>query len=59
MGNVSQIVPAIHPYVGVDAWGATNHQPAFAAACVGPSAEAMIHDACVALALTAADVFGS
>jgi amidohydrolase len=57
MGNVSQVVPAIHPYVGIDARGATNHQPAFAAACVGPSADAMIHDASLALALTAADVF--
>lgn len=59
MGNVSQIVPAIHPYVGVDAGGATNHQPAFAAACIGPSAESMIHDASLALALTAADLFRS
>lgn len=57
MGNVSQSVPAIHPYVGIDARGASNHQPAFAAACVGPSADAMIHDASTALAWTAADFF--
>ena len=59
MGNVSQLVPAIHPYVGIDARGASNHQPAFADACVGPSAEAMIHDASTALAYTAADFFSS
>lgn len=58
MGNVSQVVPAIHPYVGIDARGASNHQPAFAAACVGPSAERMVRDAAVALAWTAVDVFG-
>ena len=58
MGNVSQVVRAIHPYVGIDARGASNHQPEFAAACVGPSAEAMIHDAAVALAFTAADIVG-
>jgi amidohydrolase len=57
MGNVSQLVPSIHPYVGIDARGATNHQPDFAAACVGPSANGMIHDAAVALARTAVDFF--
>ena len=36
MGNVSQIVPAIHPYIGIGSLPATNHQPEFAACCVGP-----------------------
>jgi metal-dependent amidase/aminoacylase/carboxypeptidase family protein len=27
MGNVSQVVPAIHPYIGLDCLPATNHQP--------------------------------
>lgn len=56
MGNVSQIVPAIHPYVGIEARGATNHQPEFADACVGASADAMIHDAAVSLASTVVDL---
>jgi amidohydrolase len=57
MGNVSQVVPAIHPYVGVGPTSASNHQPAFAAACVGPGAEAAVLDAAVALAWTAIDLF--
>jgi metal-dependent amidase/aminoacylase/carboxypeptidase family protein len=57
MGNVSQIVPAIHPYMGVPSNGASNHQPEFAAACIGPGADKFISDAATALAWTAADTF--
>ncbi|WP_295121927.1 M20 family metallopeptidase [uncultured Leifsonia sp.] len=56
MGNVSQVVPAIHPYIGVNSLPATNHQPEFAAACVGPHAEKALRDAAVALAQTVVDV---
>ncbi|MEY9950985.1 M20 family metallopeptidase [Leifsonia sp. EB34] len=56
MGNVSQVVPAIHPYIGVGSLPATNHQPEFAAACVGPLAEKALRDAAVALAQTVVDV---
>lgn len=55
MGNVSQVVPAIHPYIGVGGT-ASNHQPAFAAACVGPAAEQTLRDGATALAWTALDV---
>ena len=34
MGNVSQTIPAIHPYIGIDSLPAVNHQPEFAAATV-------------------------
>lgn len=54
MGNVSQVVPAIHPYIGVGG-DASNHQPAFAAACVGELAERALHDGAAALAWTALD----
>ncbi|WP_440312076.1 amidohydrolase [Leucobacter chromiireducens] len=54
MGNVSQIVPAIHPYIGVGG-DASNHQPAFAAACVGELAERALRDGATALAWTALD----
>lgn len=57
MANVSQLVPALHPYVGIDSRGAANHEPEFAAACVGASAEAMVHDAATALAWTVVDLF--
>ncbi len=55
MANVSLAVPAIHPMISVDAAGAVNHQPEFAAACVSPSAEAAIADGSVAMAWTAVD----
>lgn len=56
MGNVSQLVPAIHPYVGIGSLPALNHQPEFAAHCVGGDAEKAILDAATALAWTALDV---
>lgn len=54
MGNVSQIVNAIHPYIGVGS-EASNHQPGFADACVGPDAEQAVRDGATALAWTALD----
>jgi len=56
MGNVSQVVPSIHPYVGIGSLPALNHQPEFAAHCVGPDAEKALLDAATALAWTALDV---
>ena len=55
MGNVSQVVPAIHPYIGLGCFPAANHQPEFAAHCVGEAANLAIHDGAAALALTALD----
>lgn len=55
MANVSLAVPSIHPMIGVDAGGAVNHQPEFAAACVGPSAERALLDGAIAMAWTAID----
>jgi hypothetical protein len=55
MGNVSQAVAAIHPYVGIDSAPAVNHQREFAAACITPSADAALLDAATALALTVVD----
>lgn len=55
MGNVSLVVDAIHPYIGVGG-EASNHQPAFADACVGPVAEQTLRDGATALAWTALDV---
>lgn len=59
MGNVSQIVPAIHPYIGLGCFPAANHQPEFAAHCVGDAANLAIHDGAAALALTALDYLGT
>jgi amidohydrolase len=56
MGNVSQVIPAIHPLLKIDASGAVNHQPAFADACAGPSADQLVADAALALAWTITDI---
>ncbi|GAA4477836.1 amidohydrolase [Microbacterium panaciterrae] len=56
MGNVSQLVPAIHPYIGVGSLPYGNHQKEFAAACVGPVAEQALLDAAVLMAWTVIDV---
>ncbi len=55
MGNVSQIVPAIHPYIGINSLPYTNHQKEFAAACVGSEAERALLDAAVLMSWTAID----
>jgi hypothetical protein len=53
---VSQVVPAIHPYLGIDSLPAVNHQPEFAAAAGTAAADRAVLDAATALALTVADV---
>ena len=55
MGNVSHIVPALHPSVGIDT-DAVNHQPEFAAATVTESGEQVIRDGALAMAWTVIDV---
>lgn len=58
MGNVSQRVPAIHPYIGLGCFPVSNHQPEFAAACVGEAADRVIRDGATLLARTAHEYFG-
>jgi amidohydrolase len=55
MGNVSQRVRAIHPYLSIGSLPAVNHQPAFAAATVTPAADRAVRDGAVLLAQTAID----
>jgi len=52
-GNVSNVVPGIHPYLSVDSDPAVNHQHEFAAACVSEAGDRAVLDAAKALALTA------
>ncbi|OBH06607.1 MULTISPECIES: amidohydrolase [unclassified Mycobacterium] len=52
MGNVTQVLPGIHPVIRVDAGGATVHQRAFAAAAAGPSADRAVVDGAIMLART-------
>lgn len=55
MGNVSQVLPSIHPYIGIDSLPAVNHQPEFAAATLTAAAEAAIAQGALALAGTVVD----
>jgi amidohydrolase len=52
MGNVTQVLPGIHPIVGIDAGGASVHQPAFAAAAVQPGGDKAVTEGAIMLART-------
>jgi amidohydrolase len=57
MGNVSQVVPALHPMLSFDLPPeAGNHTAAFAAAAGGPEGDRFVRDGGLAMALTIADV---
>ncbi len=56
MGNLSLVIPSIHPYLGIDSGDAVNHQAEFAAHCATAVADRVLVDGAVALACTAADV---
>jgi amidohydrolase len=56
MGNVSQVIPSIHPLIGINSLPAVNHQPEFTAACLLPAADQAIYDGALALAWTAIDM---
>jgi amidohydrolase len=53
MGNVTNVIPGIHPVIGIDAGGAVTHQPGFAAASINASADRAVTDGALALARTA------
>jgi amidohydrolase len=55
MGNVSYVMPSIHPILGIDSAPAVNHQPEFTDATVSPAADQAIYDGAVAMAWTAID----
>ncbi len=55
MGNVSHVVPSIHPSVAIET-SAVNHQPEFAAATVTPSGEKAMRDGALAMAHTIIDM---
>ena len=55
-GNVSQVLPAIHPYVAIVPEGVSAHTPEFAAASASQAGLRGLRLASVALAATAADL---
>ncbi|MFH1638733.1 MAG: M20 family metallopeptidase [Chloroflexota bacterium] len=56
MGNVSQVVPAIHAMVAIAPTGVSLHTPAFADASVSAAGTKGLIDGAGALAMTAADL---
>lgn len=56
MANVSLRIPSIHPMVGIEARGSSNHQPGFTAACAEASADKAVRDGALAMALTCIDL---
>ncbi|MET4637274.1 M20 family metallopeptidase [Mycetocola sp. 2940] len=55
LGNVSQRVRAIHPYLGIGSLPAVNHQAEFAAASVTATADRAVLDGAILLAQTIVD----
>ncbi|WP_030373207.1 M20 family metallopeptidase [Streptomyces rimosus] len=55
MGNVSHVVPSIHPVLDISGGACGPHEPEFAEAAVSPAAERALLDGAVGLAWTAAD----
>ena len=56
MGNVSQVIPSIHPMIGINSLPAANHQPEFTAHCITETADRAVLDGALAMAWTAIDL---
>ncbi|WP_316524592.1 amidohydrolase [Kitasatospora brasiliensis] len=56
MGNVSHVVPSIHPVLDITGGVCAPHEAAFAEAALGAEAERAVLDGAVAMAWTAADL---
>lgn len=56
MGNVSQLMPALHPTIGYEVYGAAHHTAEFAQHGVSSSADAAVVDGAAAMALVAVEV---
>jgi hypothetical protein len=56
MGNVSQVVPGLHPYIPIAPEGVAGHTAEFALAAASPAGyEGLVH-AAKAMAMTAVDL---
>ena len=58
MGNVSLVMPSIHPLIGINSLPAGNHQPEFAEHCATKDADQAVYDGALAMAWTAIDIAG-
>jgi len=58
MGNVSQVVPSIHPMVAIAPPGVVIHSPQFASAAASEDSHKGLLDAAKAMAMTVVDILG-
>jgi metal-dependent amidase/aminoacylase/carboxypeptidase family protein len=56
MGNVSQVVPSIHPTIAIASPEVLIHTPEFASAAASEAGHEGLVDAAMAMAMTVADV---
>lgn len=56
MGNVSHVVPALHPYLAVVSEEVAGHSAEFREACMSPAGLAAMMDGAKAMAMTAVDL---
>jgi metal-dependent amidase/aminoacylase/carboxypeptidase family protein len=56
MGNVSQVVPSIHPTIAIAPREVVIHTPEFAAAAASEAGHEGLMDAAKAMAMTVADI---
>lgn len=56
MGNVSHVVPSIHPMLAIECGDSVNHQPEFAASTIEPSGDHAIRDGALSMAYTIIDM---
>ena len=56
MGNVSLLVPSLHPMIGYDVGGAAHHTAEFARHGTSPSADRAVLDGATALALVGEEI---
>jgi amidohydrolase len=59
MGDISQLMPAVHAYLSIAPEGTPGHSLEFAAAARSEAGDAAVLDAAQVLAMTAADLLGS
>jgi len=59
MGNVSQALPALHPYIAIAPDGTGGHTLEFLAAAISPAGHEALLNAAKALAMTTIDLLGS
>jgi len=56
MGDIGQILPAVHAYFAIVPESIANHTVEFAEASVSPAGDAAVLDGAATLAMTAADL---